>query len=365
MPRAGREQRAGGGRAAARGRRRSPARRAREAARAHRPRRPPPTWTAPTTIPNTTRIWKAWRRALDQRRVKGRTYSSSGGRASSAGRNSPSSRRTSGTVAPALARRERVALRGGILLPWTGADRRRGTDDGPDRGIRLAARTACGSCTPTSSTPTRRRRPACTARRRSTPPAPVPRSSGPARSTIHPDAKTGAAPPRRARERHLRRAAAARGCAGASGWSSWPRPGPGDFIYVPPFVPHQEINASPDDAAVLRPRAQRSGAGRGQPGPARVEPNPSRSTGSTTSTRRPERRPHHVVQGSSTGSPSRGCAARKRGTPALLPGLEGARGPGATRIASSGPTSTISSSSFMRPVPPRSRRPPRPRRDGG
>jgi uncharacterized RmlC-like cupin family protein len=24
--------------------------------------------------------------------------------------------------------------------------------------------------------------------------------------------------------------------------------GPGDFIYVPPFVPHQEINASPDEA---------------------------------------------------------------------------------------------------------------------
>jgi uncharacterized RmlC-like cupin family protein len=24
--------------------------------------------------------------------------------------------------------------------------------------------------------------------------------------------------------------------------------GPGDFIYVPPFVPHQEINASPEDA---------------------------------------------------------------------------------------------------------------------
>jgi len=22
--------------------------------------------------------------------------------------------------------------------------------------------------------------------------------------------------------------------------------GPGDFIYVPPYVPHQEINASPD-----------------------------------------------------------------------------------------------------------------------
>ena len=24
--------------------------------------------------------------------------------------------------------------------------------------------------------------------------------------------------------------------------------GPGDFIYIPPFVPHQEINASPDEA---------------------------------------------------------------------------------------------------------------------
>jgi uncharacterized RmlC-like cupin family protein len=24
--------------------------------------------------------------------------------------------------------------------------------------------------------------------------------------------------------------------------------GPGDFIYVPPYVPHQEINASPDDS---------------------------------------------------------------------------------------------------------------------
>jgi len=31
--------------------------------------------------------------------------------------------------------------------------------------------------------------------------------------------------------------------------------GPGDFIYVPPYVPHQEINASPDDpveAVVVR-----------------------------------------------------------------------------------------------------------------
>ena len=31
--------------------------------------------------------------------------------------------------------------------------------------------------------------------------------------------------------------------------------GPGDFIYVPPFVPHQEINARPDEpveAVVVR-----------------------------------------------------------------------------------------------------------------
>ena len=44
--------------------------------------------------------------------------------------------------------------------------------------------------------------------------------------------------------------------------------GPGDFIYVPPFVPHQEINASDDDAVVLRAGAQRPGASGGQPRPA-------------------------------------------------------------------------------------------------
>ena len=40
---------------------------------------------------------------------------------------------------------------------------------------------------------------------------------------------------------------ARRACAGASGSNSSPRPEPGDFIFVPPFVPHQEINASPDE----------------------------------------------------------------------------------------------------------------------
>ena len=39
--------------------------------------------------------------------------------------------------------------------------------------------------------------------------------------------------------------------------------GPGDFIYVPPYVPHQEINASETGAARMRAGAlrQRSGGG--------------------------------------------------------------------------------------------------------
>ncbi len=52
------------------------------------------------------------------------------------------------------------------------------------------------------------------------------------------------APSRRARERDLR---GARPCPDALGRAARirRRGGPGDFIYVPPFVPHQEINASP------------------------------------------------------------------------------------------------------------------------
>ena len=40
---------------------------------------------------------------------------------------------------------------------------------------------------------------------------------------------------------------AGRACAGASGCEFTAEAGPGDFIYVPPFVPHQEINASADE----------------------------------------------------------------------------------------------------------------------
>ena len=46
------------------------------------------------------------------------------------------------------------------------------------------------------------------------------------------------------KERHLRAAPAARGCDLGRGPSNIvAEAGPGDFIFVPPYVPHQEINA--------------------------------------------------------------------------------------------------------------------------
>ena len=42
--------------------------------------------------------------------------------------------------------------------------------------------------------------------------------------------------------------------------------GPGDFIYVPPYVPHQEINASVDEPLGVRTGAQRSRACGGESG---------------------------------------------------------------------------------------------------
>jgi len=35
-------------------------------------------------------------------------------------------------------------------------------------------------------------------------------------------------------------------CAGATVWNTSAEAEPGDFIFVPPYVPHQEINASGD-----------------------------------------------------------------------------------------------------------------------
>ena len=64
--------------------------------------------------------------------------------------------------------------------------------------------------------------------------------------------------------------------------------GPGDFIYVPAFVPHQEINARPDaplSCVVVRSGRNQWSSSWTCP---RSSPIPNRSTGSTTSTGSPE-----------------------------------------------------------------------------
>ena len=102
--------------------------------------------------------------------------------------------------------------------------------------------------------------------------------------TIHPNAKTGAHHHGAARERDLCGPAARRGCAGASGSSSSPRPDAGDFIYVPPYVPHQEINASTSEPLECVARAQRQRGGRREPRHRRRSSSPRPCTGSIRST---------------------------------------------------------------------------------
>jgi uncharacterized RmlC-like cupin family protein len=64
--------------------------------------------------------------------------------------------------------------------------------------------------------------------------------------TIHPDAKTGAH-----HHGHLESVIYVVKGRARMRWGERleyvAEAGPGDFIYVPPFVPHQEINASPDE----------------------------------------------------------------------------------------------------------------------
>jgi uncharacterized RmlC-like cupin family protein len=57
--------------------------------------------------------------------------------------------------------------------------------------------------------------------------------------TIHPDAKTGA-------HHHGHLESVIYVVRGRAEFTA--EAGPGDFIYVPPYVPHQEINASPTEA---------------------------------------------------------------------------------------------------------------------
>jgi uncharacterized RmlC-like cupin family protein len=51
--------------------------------------------------------------------------------------------------------------------------------------------------------------------------------------------------------------------------------GPGDFIYVPPYVPHQEINAEPSEPLSCGPRALRSRAGGRESRPRRRRAQPA------------------------------------------------------------------------------------------
>ncbi|HEX5997998.1 MAG TPA: cupin domain-containing protein, partial [Hyphomicrobiaceae bacterium] len=64
--------------------------------------------------------------------------------------------------------------------------------------------------------------------------------------TIHPDAKTGAH-----HHGHLESVIYVVKGKARMRWGEklefTAEAGPGDFIYVPPYVPHQEINASPDE----------------------------------------------------------------------------------------------------------------------
>jgi uncharacterized RmlC-like cupin family protein len=93
-------------------------------------------------------------------------------------------------------------------------------------------------------TPTLRRRRACFGRRRSTICALVLRGSGPDIVSIAPDAKTGV-------HHHGELESVIYVVMGHARMRWGARlqfvaeAGPGDFIFVPPYVPHQEINADP------------------------------------------------------------------------------------------------------------------------
>ena len=86
--------------------------------------------------------------------------------------------------------------------------------------------------------------------------------------------------------------------------------GPGDFIYVPPYVPHQEINASDDlplSCVLVRSGQEPVVVNLDLPS---VEPNPDRSSGSTTFIRpveRDVRREAGMIYRRKTGCAVRAC----------------------------------------------------------
>ena len=107
--------------------------------------------------------------------------------------------------------------------------------------------TASASSLPISLIPTCRRPPAWTARPRSISLASAAQKLWAGTVTIRPDAKTGAH-----HHGHLESVIYVVKGKARMRWGEQlqftAEAGPGDFIFVPPYVPHQEINASRDEA---------------------------------------------------------------------------------------------------------------------
>ena len=104
---------------------------------------------------------------------------------------------------------------------------------------------------------------------------------------IHPKAKTGAHHHGAGRKRDLRRQRARAHALGRPARVHG-RGGPGDFIYVPPYVPHQEINANDDEplsCVLVRSGQEPVVVNLDMPD---VEPTPRKCTGWTTSTPQPK-----------------------------------------------------------------------------
>ena len=101
--------------------------------------------------------------------------------------------------------------------------------------------------------------------------------------SIAPDAKTGVHH-HGALESVIYVVRARRGCAGARGFEFVAEAGPGDFIFVPPYVPHQEINADPGETLeCVLVRSDNEAVVVNIPMSSRSR-NPRRSTGSIRST---------------------------------------------------------------------------------
>ena len=134
-----------------------------------------------------------------------------------------------------------------------------------DSGRWTGATRACASCGRASSTSTRRRRPGMTRA------AAIDHAKAGAQQTLGRDGAAWRRTPRPARitTAHLESIIYVVKGRARMRWGErlefMAEAEPGDFIFVPPYVPHQEINALAGDAARMRGGAQRPGGGGRQP----------------------------------------------------------------------------------------------------